>query len=655
MKLSIMKTIRKSISWRARVICLLLIISHGLYGQDQQLTTLNGKPYAAVIDIMPQLCLGRYDMQKVENNIALLADLGIKRLYFVVCQPGYPCFSNPWIALMPPDNDCGNYALESIVALESPNLVFCRYARKYGMEAIAVLKPYEGGGNATIPAGANFFWEAGGRHACVGGDRIHFDNLLARHPEMAVQRKPVPDYDKHVSQPFRRLELVFCLDDIPSVNRGPGMEAAPANYRPEDHPVEFRLWASGDNGSYAPVEQNYTVSEQIEYREITSVYGKPLYPEKKRCRVVEISGFDLGEQVDYLAVTLHGDEDDIERLQSIPPTMFSAFGPESEIPVTTAQYVRHGVSPAQARLSPDERMWGMEKHPRQGEMEFNEWGFEFDWYGGGIWFGDGWHNQPVYGIGRGKIMTMKGTHCEAYPEVREYWLEQIKTLIAMGYDGVDIRLQNHSGMVSDIAEFGFNTPLVERYRETYGTDPMDDEFDPMKMMAVRGSFFQDFLEEAADILHENDRILQVHLRHAHQDPILSSDFNQLGFWAMPKIWLEDWKGVVDLADEVTLKHYYWGNYDPEMAMEIKKYARSLGKPVWIHNYVGQGDAIRADFINAVAADPTVSGILLYEAFHSGKGSNEPNQGLITVDGDDISYHEPAIEALKEVSRMTVIE
>jgi hypothetical protein len=144
------------------------------------------------------------------------------------------------------------------------------------------------------------------------------------------------------------------------------------------------------------------------------------------------------------------------------------------------------------------------------------------------------------------------------------------------------------------------------------------------------------------------------LRHAHQEPKLKSDFNELGFWAMPKIWLEDWKSVVDLADEVTIKDYYWGTYDPQNALEIKKYAQAQGKAVWIHNYIGQGDAIRSEFINAVAEDQTVSGILLYEAFNAGKESNEPNQGLITVDGGQVSYHEPAVKALRSVSKLSEI-
>jgi hypothetical protein len=279
-----------------------------------------------------------------------------------------------------------------------------------------------------------------------------------------------------------------------------------------------------------------------------------------------------------------------------------------------------------------------------------DWGFEFEWHGGDIWFGDGWHANTVYGIGRGKLLTMKGTHCEAYPEVRRYWLEQVEKLIDMGYDGVDFRLQNHSSMVSDYAAFGYNPPLVERYRERYGVDPLTDEVDPLRMMAVRGTFFQEFLEQAADLLHSRGRKLQVHLRHAHQEPTLSSEFNQLGFWAMPKVWLEDWRGVVDLADEVTIKDYYFGEYDPDNARAIKEYAQAQGKPVWVHNYISQGDAISPAFVSAVSADPTVSGILLYEVFYAGRTREQPNQGLITViDGRPV-FSPAAVDAIRELSR-----
>ena len=120
-----------------------------------------------------------------------------------------------------------------------------------------------------------------------------------------------------------------------------------------------------------------------------------------------------------------------------------------------------------------------------------------------------------------------------------------------------------------------------------------------------------FLEKAADVIHTSGKKMQVHLRHSHEEPILSDDFNELGFWAMPKIVL-DWKKAIDLADEVTLKHYYRGDYRPLMGDSIKAYANNRGKRVWVHNYFTQGDGVDYDFLNAIEKDKRVGGILLYE-------------------------------------------
>ena len=616
-------------------------------------TTKNGKPFAAVIDIFPQLCLVRNDMTLVDREIELLAEFGFQRLYFVVCLPGYPSFSNPWITLQAPDNDCHNHSLESIVALDSPNWAFCRCAKKHGLEAFAIFKPYEGGGGATVPSGARIFWEPGGRYPGVGGDRIQFDALLARHPELRVQRKPIPHYEQRISQPFTAVELTFCLDEIPGNRRARSVPAAPADYRCEDHPVTFTLWQSENNAAYHPVEGRVTIRETIEMREVRDVNGMPLFDDPRRCRVVRFTDLDLSPEVNYLGITIKGDPVDVHRLQTIPTSMFAVFGPDGKkIPTTTSLHARNGISRIQSALPPDKRLWGLEGQPRLNSMRFRDWGFEFGWHGGDIWFGQGWHADKVYGIGRGTIMTMKGTHCEAYPEVRAYWLAQIQRLIDMGFDGVDIRLQNHSSMVADYANYGFNPPLVKKYREVYGDDPINGHVDPLRMMAVRGRFFQQFLAEAADLLHRNGRKLQMHLRHAHEDPKLSGEFNQLGFWAMPKIWLEDWRGVIDLADEITIKDYYFGHYDPANAGRIKAYAQSQGKPVWIHDYVSQGDGIRPEFIDAVDADPTVNGILLYEVFHTGRSSNEPNQGLISVVKGRMSWYRAARKALLAVSTLS---
>jgi hypothetical protein len=232
---------------------------------------------------------------------------------------------------------------------------------------------------------------------------------------------------------------------------------------------------------------------------------------------------------------------------------------------------------------------------------------------------------------------MSGTPCEGYPEVNEYWLEQVRRVVAMGYDGIDFRLQYHSGWVTDYINYGYNEPVVKRYKEKHGIDILKEKADPVEIMKIRGEYFLSFLEKAAGIIHSSGKKLQVHLRHAHEEPRLSDDFNELGFWAMPKVLL-DWKKAVDLADEVTLKHYYHGNYRARMGERIKTYASDQGKRVWIHCYLGQGDGLNDDFFDAVEADDKVGGILLYEAGHS----------LIITSGNTGGYNEGNVEKLRSI-------
>lgn len=598
-----------------------------------------GKAIAPVVDIFPQLAVGFHDQQRVDEEMRMLNELGFERVYFVLCNPGYPTFSNPILCLQPADvPGFENYSARSIEALVDPNRAYVEACHRHGMEAFAILKPYEGGGGATIPHGAQRLG-ASYRHKTIGGERIGFDTLLSRRPDLAVQRRPIPGYAERVNQPVCEITLRFCLDKIEGEDKSGNPLAATA-------PVRVHLFTSSDNGSYTRYDRELTVREKIESLVVRDANGFVLDENLRRCRVISLSGFEFESGTDYFAVVLECED----VLYTIPYSMITLHGAQGEIPSTVTPYIRQPGNSVEKNKPPHERVWGMEQIPamalntESALAQIPEWGFEFDWYGSGFW-GPGWNHACGYGIARGKLLTMKGTPCEGYPEVRNAWCDWVRDCIDMGFDGVDLRLQNHSGMVSDFAWFGYNAPLVERYREKFGINICDKDADPLELMAVRGEFFTEFVETAAKQLHSAGRKLQIHLRHCHEAPKLSSDFNELGFWAMPKVWLKDWKKLVDLADEITLKDYHFSRYRPELAQQTKAYALKQGKRVWVHCYISQGGELNENYLRQVEEDSSVGGILLYEVAHSQK--NEHNVGLIEQYGP-VGWNAPVVDELKRL-------
>ncbi len=596
--------------------------SSGLSIKELPIPTKSGTMFAPVVDIMPQL-RGFHDYKKVREEMVFLKNLGFKRVYFVLCQPGYPTFSDPTISVMPTDKGTGNNTLASILALGDPNYIYMSEAKRLGMEAWAVIKPYESGTGFTIPHGANAPLSRK-QIETIGGQHIHFDNLISDHPDLRVKRKPQPEAIlNRLNEPIKSLEIAFSMDSFKqkvSYNRYFEFDGLKDS---EIQVPEITLWYSQTNGKYIKYNGNIKVESRFDLRQVKDANGFSLSDEPKRFLILTIKNFSLPENYNYLAISL----DHNKNLFTIPFSMIKAYTRSGEIPITTGIHSRSPMSPVEAGKSPEERAWGLEKRPvknKEALKLFMDWGFEFGFQGTGHW-GDGWVSSPLYGIAKGKRNYMGGTPCEAYPEVQEYWLEQVERAVEMGYDGIDFRLQNHSGMVSDYVNFGYNEPIVKRYKEKYDIDILKTAADPLKIMEIRGEYFLSFLEKAAETLHRSGKKMQIHLRHAHEDPGLFDDFNELGFWAMPKIAL-DWKKAIDLADEVTIKDYYHGDYRPGMGDSIKTYAYDNGKRVWVHNYFTQGDGVEYDFLNAIEKDERIGGVLLYEVdggiLHTGFPDNK---------------------------------
>jgi hypothetical protein len=586
---------------------------------------------AAVLDIDYDLECGPHTPDIIARKMKLLAELGFKRVQLIIPPPGFPNYNASSIFLN--NNPEAHFHLQSVLNIGDPVFHYIKAARKYEMEVFAVIKPYEGGGSYTLPHGQKPLIPRNCLEQ-LGGSAFGFDNFIAQHPEMRVERKPIPDYEQLISKAVNKIELVFCLDQI-------RQKCTPVEYRTfkaviNKKPVEnIRLWVSKDNGTYAPYEGNIQISEFIESRVINDINGRPLYEQAKNCRIVEISGITTHD--DYFAVSFDNPN---EQHVTLPYSMISLFAADSsEVPATMTSRVR-----TKPVITDDLRTCG-------GSDDFKDSGFEFQALDT-IYCGNGWETHSCYGIAKGKLKYMKGTHCEAYPEVRAYWLEQVKHMLALGVDGVDIRLQCHSTGVVDFMNYGFNQPIIENFREKYKCDVSDSTDDYTKLMQIRGDFFEIFLQDAANAAKENGKKIQVHLQECYETQKLDYNFNDACFWAMPKILL-NWKNVIDLADEITLKEYNWGCYSPSKANMIKDYARKMNKPLWVICYLQQGWDLNPEFCNAVNNDERIYGLQLYEVVcnKTPHAASQETNGIIGISPEgDIFLNKKTIDALKLVDK-----
>jgi len=599
------------------------------------------KQIAPVIDIFPQIAMEKdFSPDVIRREVTLSAAMtGCKRIYCVTTNPGFPMFSSPWNALLPENNRCSNYALANIRRVGDANALFAQAVHACGCEAFAVFKPYEQGGGRSVAHGAPTNPYVASIED-IGGKQTGYGALLSEHPEYAVSRFPYNDILEN--EPIVRIELDYLIDET-TQREGPSQWEVYA--RPEHDPspeeMGFELYVSNDNGVFRKVPVTLNITSQIICQQPQDANEQLIGQTALRFLRVSLSGFSLCER--YVAVVRR----DGGTLYQIPQSMVRIFCQKGEMPSTATPYVRMSLCPEGAP-----HVWGNEGDPRvmskaeDAKKAFTRAGFEFDWHGSGFW-GDGWINSAVLCIGRGKRHFLRGTPCEGYPEVQAHWLSCIENLLDMGYDGIDLRLQNHSGMVTDWTRYGWNEPIRARYFEMTGCELDPETADAMDVMRARGSLYMDFVRRAAAMIHARGKKLQLHLRDAWERPVPNHEFNQMAFWAMPKI-IPDWREAVDLADEITLKDYHFNHYDNHLSPKVKALCAAKSKPVWIHLYMEQGGEMNEEFLSSVFADEGVTGVLLYEVTHSGLGvcDARTDRGLVSVHDGRVTDQTTAAEHLK---------
>jgi hypothetical protein len=514
----------------------------------------------------------------VDNLIERLEWMGARRVYWNFYQEEIAEFfmlQNP-------------FARQTKENLGDPLAAGCRAAHKRGMEFYATIKPYETGLSATQPAAGPEALANPGLPS-IGGVHIVDSWVMAR-PELRIKGRSAEIPDGLESVPIRRIQL-----------RQKDMEQV--RIRPEN----IEIWTSRDNAGYKKIDVSFDVRESVEIcpRDVVDMDGGAMTKKGESVRALDLTGLDLLDP--FIAITTNFD-DGRGTFVNTALEMVRAFGPENEtVPIVVASHS------AVWRPGRDLRTDDLQYDNGVGDIAIrldvaNSRPVSADW-GGGAPTSDG-----VIALARGRNEYLSGAMCEAYPEVREHWLDWVGQCIAAGVDGVDVRISNHSSWSNTPSMYGFNEPVAEEYERRYGTNPDTEYYDPELLGGLRGEFFDLFLRAAKTRLSAAGKRLSVHAEMESFRP----DACQSRWRTRPGNIDFNWRGWLrsGLADEATLLARGWNVdriLDDALVQEMLREAADAGVPAHLSKQVGHNEEMPdQDKLEYAYRHGGLAGYCLYE-------------------------------------------
>jgi hypothetical protein len=203
---------------------------------------------------------------------------------------------------------------------------------------------------------------------------------------------------------------------------------------------------------------------------------------------------------------------------------------------------------------------------------FSDYGFDFDGLRiavpSGVLYGDASLNyyysmtaeNNVVGIAMGCNQYVPGAMCPSEPGARAYWLSLIQEAIDCGVDGIDIRETGHLDVLK-WGEYGFNAPIVDEYQKRYGVNILEQDYDKRLLRMLRGEFYTEFLETAADLIRDSEKKFYLHISDTMMGTPDSSTPMEI-HWDWQK-WIEYLK-----PDGITFKAINENSYSTNYAIEV---------------------------------------------------------------------------------------
>jgi hypothetical protein len=489
---------------------------------------------------------GRLSLDNIRNYMKELAALGVRRVCWMV-EPDF--LSAGWTL-----RDDGNGAAVL------PEIVGAAHAA--GLEHYFVYKPFETSVVGSVVPPATRIPPGLRCGMDMTGPNYATAPFLLDHPEFRIRRRPVPTEQ----DPICAVRLIGQDDSPTGIGSG-----------------DLELWVAQTNGAFARHGGPVTFAATVEERGA------------RRVRVLQLSGFALGPEVKYLLIQ-NRRPGTAATFRNQPSRMVELVNAKGEIIPSAAD---------QGALTP-----GHDNFRRFNLLATGRWELPADLladpdYGKGpehtaylfeTWYMDG--RDPLraldgaaggsVAVARGRAGTL-GILQPAYPEVREYWLRDVAAMVAAGCDGIDFRIDNHSGWVGDPEAYGFDPPVVEAYRRRYGKDILTDSFDRELWRSLQGDAYTEFLRRAREYTRAKGVRMQVHV-NGLMGLDLPNFFNPNNLprnieWQWQR-WIEE-----DLCDSVLLKNvpWWWGSdagKGTDFAEKIIAVAKRHNKPVvaeWRHD------------------------------------------------------------------------
>lgn len=580
---------------------------------------------SVTVDVPDDFTKAPVDAARLDAMMATIRRIGATRvhwLYYGEIDPADPRAGNIW--------DCywATHGRATVTALGEPLRAAVRAAKAHGLEIYGVLKPYNGGLAGSFPLGSP---EAGTRSQLtrVGGSLVQVIPFLEAHPEMRPRRRPFAD----TPGPIREIRLAKADD-------------APTRLRPEN----LRVWVSVDNHAYRPlpVTPTGTVGVEPAERDVHDYHGNVLTRAGDPVRVVRLTGLEIREP--FVVVTTNCAEGAGD-FRNTPLGMATAYGDGGRrLECVLATHAALWIKPR------DFRSYGLEFDQGYGHIPI---ALDEPWRtpGGDRWthfsgedefaeeaiFGHGQAGGFV-GLARGRNEYLSTVPCEAYPEVRGLWLGWVQAMLEAGVDGVDLRISAHGCLSDEPEAYGWNPPVLAEYRRRFG----EGEVEAAKLAVVRGDFYTQFVRDAAGLVRDRGKRMQLHL-HAEAFRTERVFGQQHGVpdnvefqW---RRWLEE-----GLADEVVLRtSWFEAAEDPlgaaqtnrsrlataladPVAGEMLAEAGRRGLPVTLNRYIGRAAKLGEylDDLALAARDGRFAGFDVYEFFDLAQG--EPGKAGLTPRG-----------------------